>query len=567
MEGAEKTPERAISAGRDSIRFVAMGLLAILLLGGLAVSWTIPFQEWDSYSIGTWSRYIADGSPIMSPGIDQIARQRPLFPVSQGLLWRVIGDPSMRAGRLLSFSFSILLVLVVFFIARRVTEDYSTAWIAALLAAASPLVSEHLSAATSDIPSAALFWTGVLCLLGARGGERKAWLWSLVGVCWGLAALGKVTAVPLAAGLTVTSAVQGFRQRWSWKSWTWMTIGLAVPAYGVYRYWNAVRPPLSWRYFLYEWAGPYYAGLSRSSRLSAAANPRWFGVFLTLLLLIGLVFALGRRYPRTSSLAVLGVGLLVARARWNMPASFREYGNGRLDDLVAGVPTVLAVAALALALVPLNRMRLAPVEGEFFIVAAAFFVTWIWKLSYDARFLLVVLPAVAILGGRWLMLAVRAARDARSRSLAAAAALAFASLTWEGARFMDRGFPVFSSAIGDVNRQHGLRPEAKMEAIFGPSMRFVMNVRQMIAANPSLRVISPDTRLAFHFGRNLDASYPTVSNIGGYDLLVWVNNTGIIGQYQTKYGIVGPLEALKSTGRLTELDKTPEYELYRIKRD
>jgi len=132
---------------------------------------------------------------------------------------------------------------------------------------------------------------------------------------------------------------------------------------------------------------------------------------------------------------------------------------------------------------------------------------------------------------------------------------------------MDRGYPVFSSAIREINRQHGFRPEAKMEAIFGPSIRIIKKTQQILAENPSLRVVSADTRLAFYFGTRLDAIYATASNIRDYDLLVWVNNIGIIGMYRARYGIENPLETLKSTGRLSELDKTSEYELYRIKRD
>ena len=69
-------------------RLAAAGLLVLLFLGAFAVSWTIPFQEWDAYSIGIWSRFIADGDAIVSPKVDQVAHQRPLVPVPQGLIWR-----------------------------------------------------------------------------------------------------------------------------------------------------------------------------------------------------------------------------------------------------------------------------------------------------------------------------------------------------------------------------------------------------------------------------------------------------------------------------------------------
>src|SRR5512132_2167749 len=127
------------------LRLASAASLAVLLIGALAVSWTIPFQEWDAYSIGIWSRYISEGDSILSPHADQIAHQRPLVPVPQGLIWRWLGHPSMRAGRMLSLIFSVLLVFVTFQLARRLKFDRTTAWIAAFLAGSSPLLTEKVS--------------------------------------------------------------------------------------------------------------------------------------------------------------------------------------------------------------------------------------------------------------------------------------------------------------------------------------------------------------------------------------------------------------------------------------
>ncbi len=131
---------------------------------------------------------------------------------------------------------------------------------------------------------------------------------------------------------------------------------------------------------------------------------------------------------------------------------------------------------------------------------------------------------------------------------------------------MDHGYPVFSKEMLSINHRHGLSPEAKMDEIFGASMRIIADVQKMIASDPHLRVISPDTRLPFFFGAHLDAWYPTPANLSNYDLLIWVNNSGILQQYRTVYRIPEPLDALKKTGRLSEIDKTAEYELYRISR-
>jgi hypothetical protein len=105
-----------------------------------------------------------------------------------------------------------------------------------------------------------------------------------------------------------------------------------------------------------------------------------------------------------------------------------------------------------------------------------------------------------------------------------------------------------------------------MDEIFGDSMRIITEAQKLVASDPRLRVISPDTRLAFFFGSHIDAKYALPTNIANYDFLIWANNTGILQQYRTVYGFPEPLDALKETGRLSEIDKSTEYELYRVSR-
>ncbi len=558
-------PNLAVNSGR-LFRFVSAGLLGILLIGALAVSWTIPFQEWDAYSIGIWSRLIADGEPILSPKIDQIAHQRPLVPVPQGLIWRSLGRPSMRAARLFSLSFTVLLVVVTFLLARRLQADQTTAWIAAFLAGASPLVTEKVSAAMSDIPAAALFWAGVLTMLSAREKPRSLfWLWT--GILWGLSALGKVTALPLCAAFTATTISYGIQRRWRWRSWLFMAIGLALPGYGVFRYWDAVRPPYGWAHFLYRWNVPYYGDLTRSSRLPALAHLNWFGIFLTLIFLVTVISDLPGRSRTAASLLLIGIGVWAAMARLISPEALREYGSGRLDGLMAGIPAIAVTTGVALALIRVRTPLSCQEEAEFVSIAALYFIAWLLALAYDRRFLVAVLPPVAICSARWLRGLGRAAAERRSRALLVAALVVFCAVTWEGARLMDRGYAAFSQAIISINHRRGLSPEAKMEEIFGSNMRIIAEVQEEIAARPTLRVISPDTRLPFFFGSHMDAFYATPANIANYDLLIWVNNTGILDQYRVVYGIPDPLNALRKTVNLRAIDETAEYELYRISRN
>lgn len=546
------------------LRFAAAGLLAALFLGALAVSWTIPFQEWDAYSIGTWSRFIADGDAILSPKADQIAHQRPLVPVPQGLIWRWLGHPSMRAGRMLSLSFSVLLVVVTFLLARRLRLDTTEAWMAAFLAGASPLVTEKVSATLSDIPSAALFWAGILTLLLSR--EKRSFVyWLLTGILWSLSLLGKVTALGLCAGFIATTVVYGIRQRWQWKPWLAMAFGLALPGYGVYRYWNYVRPPFPWPHFLFGWGGAYYDDLARSLRLRSFLHANWFGIFLTLIFGAALISWLSPGSRRVTTFLLLAGGLWAVAARLISSAGLRG-GPGWLDALVAGVPAIVVIIGIAVALFRSERNPSCRADAELLLVSAAYFAAWLLKLNYDRRFLVAILPPVAICASRWLRAMWQFANEKKSQALTAAALVVFAGITWEGFRVMDHGYPVFSREMLAINQRHGLEPEAKMAEIFGDSMRIVTEAQKLVASDPRLRVISPDTRLAFFFGSNIDAWYATPANIANYDLLIWVNNSGILQQYKTVYGIPEPLDALKKTGRLSEIDKTAEYELYRVAR-
>jgi Dolichyl-phosphate-mannose-protein mannosyltransferase len=469
----------------------------------------------------------------------------------------------MRAGRMLSLSFSLLFVFVTFLLARRREADQTSAWVAGFIAAASPLVSEQVATALSDIPSAALFWAGVLSMLVARE-KRSLPLWLCTGILWGLSVLSKTTALALCAAFIATTILYGIRRHWSRKAWLAMAAGLALPGYAVYHYWNAVRSPFPWRHFLYGWAGAYYAELGRSSRLPTVLHLNWFGILLTLVFVAALISKLSPSSRVVTSWLLVGVGLWAAVARLSSPAGLREYDPGRLDSLIAGVPAIIAVTALALALARTEAQAPDRLETELLSVAAVYFAAWLLKLSYDRRFLVAVLPPVAVVVARWLTSAARAAANRSSLTLATAVLVTFAAIAWEGARRMDRGYPIFSRHILQTNLHNGLSPEAKMEEIFGPSMRIVAEVQEMIASNPELRIVAPDTRLPFFFGRNVDASYPTPATIGNYDLLMWVNNTGVIQQYRMVHGIQDPLDALKKTGRLTEIEKTPEYELYRI---
>jgi 4-amino-4-deoxy-L-arabinose transferase-like glycosyltransferase len=549
--------------------------LAILFAGALALTWTIPFQEWDAYSCGTWAVRISEGSSVAPAEVDSILLQRPVVYVGEGWIWRLMGRVSMRAGRLYSLSFSVLLVFATGLLARRENASTLTAWLAAFLAAASPLVTEQVSSTLSDIPAAALLWAGALALFRAeQGGRSRAW-WLLAGMGFALCLLAKVTALPLVAALIVLAAWNGRTRTGAWHDRVAWAFGLGVPLLLVVVYFNVVRRGLPWSQFLYGWAGPYYSQLAAGFRISNLERVQWFGVFLSVLLLFVLGSSLlSRVRARGTDDETGGSGgstiLAAFFAGWvlwgskGLTTPLREYGSARWDFWFAGFPTI--VAALAFFLMALDCIGpLRRFERDYLLVVLAFSALWWWKLGYDRRFLVVVLPPVAVLCARWIVDALANAPFHRRTAMSACAMTVLFSAGWEGSRRMDHAYPVFSRAFLEINRKNGLSPEAKLVDIFGDSARVIQELQRMLRANPRLRIVSPDNRLRFHLGDRFSSEYLTGGeDLTRFDLLVWVNNTGVLEMYRQDYGVVDPLGKLKATGLLTELMRSAEYEVYRI---
>lgn len=552
--------------------------LVILFLGALVVTWTIPFQEWDAYSSGTWSVLISQGRPLLPPEVDRILRQRPLVYLVQGLIWRAIGYPSMRAGRLYSLLYSVLLVWATYLVSQAVGRKRSRALLAAFLVAASPLVTEQVSSTLTDIPAAALVWLGFWAVTRAvsdseRARRAIAW-WIGAGILFSAALLAKVAAFPVILVLIAVGAGPSL-PKMSRSRIAAALAALGIPASLVFLYFNHIRIEVSWSYFLFGWAGPFYSSLAGQHWISNLKELQWFGVFLTAALVMALASWSARSWLRRSpsregvAAVILGLAAVyVCIGTRGLTAPLRSFESPAWDRWIAGLPEIAAV--LSLGLYASRRPRPGdsrPFARYLLVPAGLFWILWWWKLGYDRRFLVIVLPAVCLFVAGWLSDLLEETWARRESAPFVCALALLAALGWEGGKKMDHGYPVFSKNIFQINMKNGLEPEAKLVDIFGDEARVMIRLREMIRAEPGLRILSPDNRLKFYLGSNATIDYAVEPEaLDQFDVFVWLNNPDVLHQYAQKYHLVHPLERLREGERLSLLFSGGLYDVYRIRR-
>jgi hypothetical protein len=570
---AEIPRGRGVGKGARLVLAVVMLGLAALTLGALALSWTIPFQEWSAYSSGTWSMLIFKGAGLLPPEIDPILRQSPLVYVGEGLIWKAIGWPSMRAARIYSLAFSVLLVLATYWLARPAPGRRFAATLAAFLAAGSPLLTEGVSSTLSDIPSAAMLWLGFLSLRRARS-RPGDWIWWLLGgTSFALALLSKTTVVPLVALFLVHAAL-----RTSWRGVRDLLVAaaaVAAPLILTALYFVSVRgnPQFGWRYFLFELTARYYTNAGAGSRADNLAQIHWFGVFVSALLVTavavrvaGLLQTARPRWRGWSAvIPAAAAAYIVLGTRFVTAAPLRPHSFGFSDRWMAGTLGVIALLALLVYSIRDPSTSFERGSLRILVPVVLYGVLWWWKLGYDTTFLILILPPVAVFIAGWLTPVIEKASAESSWPVTICVVIVIVAVGWEGARRMDVGFPAFSDAMVEMNHRDGLSPEKKMVDIFGDSATVMQDLQEMVRKDPRITMVSPDGRLKFFLGRNVTLMNPQQpSDLSPYQILIWVNNADVRARYRDTYKIPDPLGTLNSTGRLTPITTTLEYEVYRI---
>jgi 4-amino-4-deoxy-L-arabinose transferase-like glycosyltransferase len=300
----------------------------------------------DEALFASWARLIAVWrDPLLAT---QPVDKPPLLFYLQALFYPLLG-PEEWAARLPSFIASLLLIPLTAQLARRLTGDRTAAIIAAVIVALAPLTIQFSATAFSD-PLLAFWLMAALYIVARRGnlgdtGRRDP---LLTGVLFGLALATKYQALlflPLVAGL---AALAGWRR----VDWLRGLAGLAAIMAALV-IWAAARPAAGGLVSL-QWANVGGLRLARSWEL----------------------------LPRLAQTAQL----------WRIALGWPLTGL-----------SLLAVAGFLLVGRPRRRLILPDALLALFILGYLL-LHWLWAMPVWDRYLLPILPLVAILIGRGLSL-------------------------------------------------------------------------------------------------------------------------------------------------------------------
>ena len=326
----------------------------------------------DEALFASWARLIAVWRDPLL--LTQAVDKPPLLFYLQALFYPLFG-PVEFAARLPSWIASLLLIPLTAQLARRLTGDRAAAVVAAFLVAVAPLAVQFSATAFSDAPLT-LWLIGALYAAARPLSPRdKAWPWA-AGLLFGLALATKYQALLFAPLLVGVAWLAGWRRAAWWRG----LAGLAVVV-ALLLLWQALRPAAGGLVAL-QWANVGGVRPAHSWEL----------------------------WPRLAQM-------------------------GRLWRLAWGWPLLALSVAAAAGFAA--RRRLLPAEAMLLLFVVAYLALhWLWAVPVWDRYLLPILPLIAILIGLgvsalWATLAFRrqaGARRSRQFVFAALAVLAVAHL-------------------------------------------------------------------------------------------------------------------------------------------
>ena len=406
-----------------ALRWGSLALTGVFAIAAVFAALVMPYRFWDSLAFGSWSRLIAEGADLWS-GVPALFLQRPLFYVEQGLVWRVLGWHEW-IGRLLSLSFALALVVVVWLLARRLTTDDDAQVIlpplAATLVVASSVFATYALAGMTDVPVAAMVAATGVALWTERFGYGRT---VVVAVLAAGTVLTKPTGILGLLGLAVAVLILNGRGR---------LLGLAGLAAGVgvallYDVWQSSRIGAGLTEVLTAGNDAFWLERGKAARWGAIAEAELLGVGIRLVVLFGLVHALARVAGARPRLA-LGIAAGVAIG-WSIIGPGAADGN-RPYPFDGSVPGIAAWIMLALAMIVAPLVAVAdPVSRRTYAALLAWLapmaVAWVWQRADDVRLLAPVWAPLVLLaasGIASLMLALARLRPAWALMPAVAVAL------------------------------------------------------------------------------------------------------------------------------------------------
>lgn len=478
--------------GALAFAFAVVSILAAVVM---------PYRFWDSLAFGSWSRSIALNGELWSDA-PALMLQRPLFYVSQGLAWRVLGEDEW-IGRLISLSFAAILAIAIWILAGRLTTDHEGRALLRPLAVSALLASSvfatYVAAGMTDVPVAAM-----AAATGAALWTRRP---SLAGVILiALLAAGTVLAKPtgLLALAGLVPAVFVLQGRKALRGAGAMAVGVAVAL--AYDAWQASRLNESLSDFLSAGNDAFWRERGAAARWDSLLRVEWYGQGLRLLVLFGLAHALARvagARPRVALGIAAGTALT-----WSVagPALADGTVSYPFDGSVVGIAAWLILASAMIAAPflaaedPVGRRTYAALLLWLTPTALA----WSWQRADEVRHLAPAwAPLVLVIAAALVSLSLALARFRAPAALAPAAALAIlvvANLTsidglgrdgWRG--FIELG-------------RSGWADRAAMENYaYGPFSYELNLARENVG--DSERIVTSNGRLAYFFPGQVDFHY------------------------------------------------------------
>ena len=267
---------------------LAIAVSALFALAAAFAAAVMPYRFWDSLAFGSWSRSIAETGDLWA-NADALKVSRPLFYVPQGLIWRLADE--VWLGRMFSAAFGAVLVVCVWFLARRLTQDRSSrallAPLAVLVTLSSSVFATFVAAGMTDVPVAAATAATAL-VLWSRLPARLAVPLAAVGACATI--LAKPSGLLALVGLAAAAWVLAGRA--SLPDLGGLAAGAAVAL--AYDAWQASRLDVSLTALLRAGNDDFWLARGDAARLDALAGGDWVGEGARLLVVLGLAYGIGR---------------------------------------------------------------------------------------------------------------------------------------------------------------------------------------------------------------------------------------------------------------------------------
>ncbi len=479
---------------------LAIAVSALFALAAAFAAAVMPYRFWDSLAFGSWSRSITETGDLWATA-DALKVSRPLFYVPQGLIWRLADE--VWLGRMFSAAFGAVLVVCVWFLARRLTRDPSSrallAPLAVLVALSSSVFATFVAAGMTDVPVAAATAATAL-VLWSRLPARLAVPLAAVGACATILAKpsGLLALVGLAAAAWVLSG------RASLPDLGGLAAGAAVAV--AYDAWQASRLDVSLTALVRAGNDDFWLARGDAARLDALAGGDWIGEGARLLVVLGLAYGIGRAAgagPRLSLQIATGAALA-----WSVAGPLIADGSlgYPFDGSIVGIAGWLGVAAalVAASFVVEEDSVSRRTYVALLVWLAPVAVLWAWQRPDETRLLAPAWPALAMLAAAALTCVSLALLRVRpAAALVPAAALSVVALanivTVDGLGRSGWRDLLDLGPSGWSNR-------AEMENFaYGPFSYHLNLARENVSSGD--RIVSSDGRLSFFFPGRLEVRY------------------------------------------------------------